>query len=133
MEFLFDLRILPDQSSDMIEKEIIKDIQSISADYPYMNIVPARSRMNPALGMTEDHDLVRLCRDALITAGLPVKMDKSATSTEAAQYFQAGFEAVVFGAGLSIGNSHSPNEYNTLEQLDQATLFYEKLIERVCQ
>ena len=133
VELIFDLRILPDQSPTAIEAELMKDVKQIAAEYPHLSVVPARARSNPGLNMTEDHDLVRLCRDALITAGLPVKMDKKATSTEAAQYFQAGFEAVVFGPGVSMGNSHSPNEYNLLEQLDQATLFYEKLIERICQ
>lgn len=132
IELFFDMRILPDQSITMIEKEMAKDIQAISVDYPTMNIIAERSRMNPGLNMTEEHDLVRYCRDAMITAGLEVKMDKKATSTEAAQYFQAGYEAVVFGPGVSMGNSHSPNEYNILEQLEKATQFYEKLIERVC-
>jgi acetylornithine deacetylase/succinyl-diaminopimelate desuccinylase-like protein len=132
MDLYFDMRMLPDQSTEVIETEIIKDIRAIAVDYPHMNIVPGRSRQNPSLNMTQDHDFVRLCRDALITAGRPVNFDKKSTSTEAAQYFHAGFEAVAFGPGVSMGNSHSPNEYNILEQLDQATLFYEKLIERVC-
>ena len=58
--------------------------------------------------------------------------DKKATSTEAAQYFQAGYEAIVFGPGRSHGNSHSPNEFNTVEQLEKAVLFYEKIIEKTC-
>lgn len=58
--------------------------------------------------------------------------DKKATSTEAAQYFKAGYEAVVVGPGLSQGNSHSPNEKNSISELEKAIKFYEELILRVC-
>ena len=131
-ELFFDLRLLPDQSEQLIEKEILKDIQTIAAKYPGLNISAVRQRMNPGLNMTEDHDLVKICKEAMTAAGIPLKLDKKATSTEAAQYFQAGYEAVVFGPGLSHGNSHSPNEYNLLDQLQKAVTFYEKLIERIC-
>jgi len=132
LELLFDLRILPDQDENLIEKEIMKDVQNIASSYSTLNITASRTRTNPGLNMTAEHDLVRICKDALLAAGLNVKIDKKATSTEAAQYFKAGCESVVFGPGLSMGNSHSPNEYNILEHLEHASAFYEKLIERVC-
>ncbi len=132
LEMMLDLRILPDQSPDEIEKEILKEIKTIAAAYPMLNISGAKHRGNSALGMTLDHELVRICKDAMVSAGLPVKLDKKATSTEAALYFKAGYEAIIFGPGLSMGNSHSPNEYQLLEHLDAATAFYEKVIERVC-
>jgi len=132
IELLFDLRILPDQDADAIEKEILKDILTLAGQYAGLNVSAVRQRTNPGLNMTVEHELVRICKDALISAGLPAKIDKKATSTEAAQYYKAGFEAVIFGPGLSQGNSHSPNEHNLMEQLDKATAFYEKLIERVC-
>ncbi len=132
IELYFDLRILPDQDADAIEKEILKDVQAIAGQYNGLNISAVRQRTNPGLNMTVDHELVRICKDALIAAGLSAKIDKKATSTEAAQYYKSGFEAVIFGPGLSYGNSHSPNEHNLMEHLDKATAFYEKLIERVC-
>jgi len=132
LDLFFDLRILPDQDASVIEREVLKDVQTIGAGYPSLNVSSVRQRTNPGLNMTLEHDLVRICKDAMLASGLPVKIDKKATSTEAAQYFQAGYEAVVFGPGLSHGNSHSPNENNILEHLDKATAFYEKLIERIC-
>lgn len=132
LELLMDLRILPDQSAEEIEKEILKEIKSIAAEYPMLNISGVKLRGNSALGMTLEHELVRICKDAMVSAGLQVKLDKKATSTEAALYFKAGYEAVIFGPGLSMGNSHSPNEYQLLDHLDSATAFYEKVIERVC-
>ena len=128
----FDLRVLPDRPPEETEKTILARIQAIAAKYPHLNLTSVRERMNPGLNMTTNHELVKHCRDAMEASGLPVALDKKATSTEAAQYFQAGYEAVVFGPGLSHGNSHSPNEYNILEHLEKATDFYEKLIEKVC-
>lgn len=128
----FDLRLLPDLVPDEIEKHIVQGIQKIAARYPSLNVSAARERMNPGLNMTMEHELVAHCRQAQLDAGMEPKFSKKATSTEAAQFFQAGFEAVVFGPGKSQGNSHSPNEHNLAEQLEKATAFYEKLIERVC-
>ncbi len=132
LEMHFDLRILPDQDESLIEKEILKDVEAIAAEFPKLNITASRLRTNPGLNMTLEHDFVRICKESMQAANIAPKTDKKATSTEAAQYFGAGYEAVVFGPGKSHGNSHSPNENNILEQLDQATTFYEKLIERVC-
>ena len=131
-ELSFDLRILPDQDATAIKDQILKDIQGIAVHFPQLNIQASLARSNPGLNMTLEHDLVRICKDSMLTAGLDVKLDKKATSTEASLYFRAGYEAVIFGPGRSHGNSHSPNEFNYLEHLEKATLFYEKLIERVC-
>lgn len=132
IELFFDLRILPDVLPEKIEKQVQEGIRSVSSKYPGLNITVTRERMNPGLNMALESDLVRTCRNALSAAGIPEQFSKKATSTEAAQYFQAGYEAVVFGPGVSMGNSHSPNEHNLLEHLEKATLFYEKLIETVC-
>lgn len=128
----FDLRLLPDLSPEEIELKVLQGIQKLAASYPSLNITAVRERINPGLNMTADHELVRVCKDAMMAAGIEPDLAKKATSTEAAQYFQAGYEAVIFGPGKSEGNSHSPNEHNLLEQLEKAVVFYEKLIEKVC-
>lgn len=127
-----DMRLLPEVNPDSVEKHIQDGIQAIAMKYPNLNIAAVRERMNPGLDMTLDHELVKICSSAMEEAGIEPKLDKKATSTEAAQYFQAGYESVVFGPGISHGNSHSPNENNLLEHLEKATLFYEKLIKKVC-
>lgn len=128
----FDLRLLPDLVPEAIEKHIQQAVQAIAAKYPHLNVVAVRERMNPGLNMTMNHELVKICKDAMFAAEITPVFDKKATSTEAAQYFTAGYEAVVFGPGVSHGNSHSPNEHNLLDQIEKASLFYEKLIEKVC-
>ena len=128
----FDLRLLPDLALADIEKHLREGIEKIAKGYPNLNIGIGRERMNPGLNMTMDHELVKLCREAMVSANIEPQFDKKATSTEAAQYFQAGYESIVFGPGRSHGNSHSPNEHNLLEHLEKATTFYERLIEKVC-
>lgn len=133
VEMHFDFRLLPDNGAlEAVEKEIQEGMQAISARYPSLNVAAVRERMNPGLNMTMEHELVKICRESLEAAGIAAEFTKKATSTEAAQFFQAGYESVVFGPGLSMGNSHSPNEYNLVDQIEKATLFYTKLIERVC-
>ena len=82
--------------------------------------------------MAPDRELAKLAKEAMELAGIPPETTALSSSTEAAQYFQAGYEAIAFGAGPIRGNSHGPNEYNRSDDLEKATLFYEKLIERVC-
>ncbi|MCM2323171.1 MAG: M20/M25/M40 family metallo-hydrolase [Oligoflexia bacterium] len=128
----FDLRLLPDLVPEQIDNHIQKGVQAIAAKYPSLNISVVRERMNPSLNMTLDHELVKIGHEALERAGLEPILRKKSASTEAAQYFQAGYQAIVFGPGLSAGNSHGPNEHNLLEHLEKATHYYEKLIEMVC-
>lgn len=128
----FDLRLLPDLPPDEIEKRVQAGVQAIAARYPSLNVSGVRERMNPGLNMTREHELVKVCEAALKQAGIEPVLDKKATSTEAAQYFQAGYEAVVFGPGISHGNSHSPNENCLIDHLEKAMAFYERVIEQVC-
>jgi succinyl-diaminopimelate desuccinylase len=132
IDIQFDLRLLPDQRPEDVERRIVEGMQSVASRFPSLNIAVARERANAPLSMTANHDLVRICREAMEAAHLPVSLAKTSATTEAAQFFQAGYEAVVFGPGAAAGNSHGPNEYVTVEQMEKATAFYEKVIERAC-
>jgi acetylornithine deacetylase/succinyl-diaminopimelate desuccinylase-like protein len=79
-----------------------------------------------------EDEFSQVCAAALEEVGLPVRFSKSSSSTEAAQYSQAGYPSLTFGPGRFTGNSHSPNEFNTLDQFEKSVQFYEKVIEKVC-
>lgn len=132
VDVYFDLRLLPEIDFAKVDQELQDKIQKVSSQFPQINLSISRERVNPGLAMTEDHELVVACKAAMEDCKIPSKTVTKATSTEAAQYFQAGFPAVVFGPGKSVGNSHSPNEHNILEHLEKAVLFYQRLIERLC-
>ncbi len=128
----FDMRLLPEISPQDIEKKIKLGVREIASKYPNLNVDVTLERMNPSLNMSMNDPLIDICRDSMESVGIEPLFSKKATSTEAAQYFQAGYQAVVFGPGTSQGNSHSPNEHNRLEDIEKAIGFYEKVIERVC-
>ena len=132
VDLYFDLRLLPQESPEEIEKRILKGIQSVAARYSSLNILSVKERLNPGLNTSPDSAFIKLCTEAMTTAGMDVALAKTSTSTEAALFSQAGYESIAFGPGTSTGNSHSPNEFNLSEDIEKATLFYQKVIERVC-
>lgn len=132
IDLLFDIRLLPEMPPEATEKRVMEEIAAISAKFPSLNLSCGRDRSNPVLKMSPDHEFVKLCQDALGDAGVKPVLERRSPSSEAAQYFHAGYEAVMFGPGIARANSHSPNEYNSLDQMEKAIGFYEKLIERVC-
>lgn len=132
LEMNFDLRLLPEIDSEKMQGKIIQGMQAIASKYPNLNVSAVRERMNPALNMEVTDPFLNICKEAMIAAKIEPEFAKKATSTEAAQYFQAGYPAIIFGPGKSQGNSHSPNEHNILEQLEKAVDFYAGVIERIC-
>lgn len=128
----FDLRLLPEISPKDVEAQIKTRVQEMTSKYPNLNVNVVLERMNPGLNMQQTDEWVGICRDAMGLVGIPAHFSKKATSTEASQYFSAGYPAVVFGAGRSQGNSHSPNEHNLMDQMEKSIAFYEEVIKRVC-
>ncbi|NBU20039.1 M20/M25/M40 family metallo-hydrolase, partial [bacterium] len=128
----FDLRLLPEISPKDVEAQIKTRVQEMTSKYPNLNVNVVLERMNPGLNMQQNDEWVGICRDAMGLVGIPAHFSKKATSTEASQYFSAGYPAVVFGAGRSQGNSHSPNEHNLMDQMEKSIAFYEEVIKRVC-
>lgn len=55
------------------------------------------------------------------------------TASEASVFARMGIECLVFGPGVSYGNSHAPNEVVKVSDLESATDFYKKCIKRFCQ
>lgn len=60
------------------------------------------------------------------------KCQALASTNEASLFSRLGIECLCFGAGLREGNVHTPNEYVTFSDLDKATAFYKRMIERFC-
>jgi len=90
-------------------------------------------RRNPALATNPDGVLVRAVREAQARAGLEPRIATKATCTEAGLIAEGGeLEAVVLGAGLSVGNVHRPNEHTRISELEQARKLYRELITLLC-
>ncbi|HMN68604.1 MAG TPA: M20/M25/M40 family metallo-hydrolase, partial [Bdellovibrionales bacterium] len=59
--------------------------------------------------------------------GMPVK---STSASEASVFSRHGIDCLLFGPGMSVGNSHAPNECVKISELRAATDFYRKALER---
>jgi succinyl-diaminopimelate desuccinylase len=118
----FDCRSLPDVDTERLKKKLIQSAEGhgfrlIELSYDE----PLRGRKNSAF--------ILAAAKALKACGADVVKKTKASSTEAALYNHHGAEAIVFGPGLSVGNVHRPNEYNSLHQMSIATKFYTHLLQ----
>ena len=128
----FDIRLLPSVTAEAFDTRFKGLVHETNTKFSNLIMKVVRNRYNPSLDMKPDSELVLAAREAQKAAGIDPKLDKKATSTEAAQYFAAGFDSIVFGPGRSMGNSHTPNEHNLVDHLDKAVHFYDRMIERFC-
>ncbi|MEN9722313.1 MAG: Succinyl-diaminopimelate desuccinylase [Pseudomonadota bacterium] len=135
IDLWFNAHLIPEVSIEDLESQLKSALKALSVHYPALNFLVHRDRLNPALSMTDDQALAQHCEQVVgelgwSTADAP--KDRGSIASEAAHYFQGGYEAVVFGPGRAAGNVHAPNERNSLTELEGAVRFYERLIERVC-
>lgn len=132
IEMQFDIRLLPDVSAEAFDQQFKALVHETNSRFSNIILKVTKLRFTPPLKMDPNNELVRAANDAQRAAGIEQKLGKMATSTEAAQFFAAGFDTIVFGPGQSQGNSHSPNEHNLVDHLDKAVHFYDRIIERFC-
>ncbi len=118
-EILFDVRLLPDSPV----KSILKAIRPLFENLEITLDPPLKGKLTSRLVKTA----VSITQELGIKGGAETK----ASSTEAAVYSEKGANAIVIGPGLSVGNVHRPNEYNSLLQLEKAVRFYTHMIHRL--
>ncbi len=120
MRLSFDVRTVPGSSAEALVEPLhaVAELRCL--------------RTNPALGGDPDGVLLRTLADAQRACGLEARSGTKATCTEAGLLAQAGLEAIVFGAGVSVGNVHRPDEYTLVDQLPLARDVYRHVIERLC-
>ena len=114
------------------------DVRPIGGDEPECLLARLRGaaeiscvRANPPLDLPRDAALVRAVLEAQREVGLPERAATKATCTEAGLIASTGLEAVVLGAGLSVGNVHKPNEHTRISELHRAVELYAALIGRL--
>ncbi len=128
----FDMRLLPEISTDDVLKQCAQKISMLSAQFQSLNLRVKCDRTHPPLAMNVGNEFLEICQKAMDLAQLTGGFLKKSTSTEASVFFDAGFEAVAFGPGASYGSSHGANEQGLLAHFEKAIVFYEKLIEKIC-
>ncbi len=119
-ELHFDLRPIPGVDPE----EALAPL----AEYAELSCV----RANPPLATPSGSPLLRAVRDAQRAVGLPECVTTKATCTEAGLLAEAGLEALVLGAGPSVGNVHRPNEHTRIAELTKARDLYHALLTSFC-
>jgi len=121
IEFIFDVRTLPDVSHERLEKKIRDGLTKLG-----ISVVQVVS--DASLRGQKSSRFLKEASLALKACGVKPILKTKATSTEAAIYQAHGAQAIVFGPGISVGNAHRPNEYNSLKQMEVATRFYTQFL-----
>lgn len=132
--FEFEFRYVGDDDPDAIEAEI-REFAAQSLE-PHMRKISRDTGIDitcsndmPGLDLNADEEVVTFVK------ALAGKNDHSkvAFGTEAGLFHtRAGVPTVVCGPG-SIEQAHKPNEFIELSQLDEATIFMDRLLDKVCK
>jgi succinyl-diaminopimelate desuccinylase len=118
-----DRRTLPGETETSLRNEI----ESALVHLPDVTITELWIGKAP-LHLGEDHGATQTCLRALARAGIDAKCSSVAFATDAGLMATAGIPSLVFGPG-SIDQAHTDDEYCSVDQLEQATGFFERLFE----
>lgn len=80
----------------------------------------------------DDSELVKICLEEMAHVGLRGIQTTQSSTNEASLLSRIGIDCVCFGPGVREGNIHTPHENVALSDLDLATQFYKRMIERLC-
>jgi acetylornithine deacetylase/succinyl-diaminopimelate desuccinylase-like protein len=136
----FKSNIIPDQSNIVLNFRFIPGHENPETSLKWLNgILDKLSVKDPdfkaeiidhrasiPLDVPLDSPVVKILMDILGSdpVGAPYY-------TEAVSYTKAGIPTVICGPG-SIDQAHTPDEYISLEQMEQGVATYKELIRRVC-
>jgi acetylornithine deacetylase/succinyl-diaminopimelate desuccinylase-like protein len=128
LEISVSFRITPDISLSQVDSWV-KSLEIFSEG---QNISCHKSRLSPPAMTSLKSELVTGAIEISRKLQLPVIPITKASGTECSIYTPQNIDCIVFGPGVSIGNSHTANEYNFLSQLTKAQGFYTEAVKRFC-
>jgi len=127
-EFVWDVRHVPGDDPEKImqdfqhwcDHEVVPEMQAVAAETGIETVMRVGA---PALRHDPENAAEQLAKS--ITG--EYETGKVSYAAEAGQFQQAGFATIICGPG-SIDQAHQPNEYISLDQLEQGTTFMRQLI-----
>ena len=130
-EFLWDVRTIPGKSATNVHEEfeeycheiLLPTMRSVYKEADIQTSVLANV---PPMGEILDNPALKLAQDL---TGKKVR-SRVAYVAEAGQFQEAGFSTVLCGPG-SIDQAHQPNEFISINQMEQGEQFLRKLIQRL--
>ena len=128
--FQWDMRVVPGDSREDIIAEFTDYARGIEAEMrakaPGCRIEIEQISNAPSLAPHADNPAADLAK---AITGLN-STDVVSYAAEAGQFQEAGFSVVICGPG-SIDQAHQPDEFITLDQIKEGTMFIRRLIERL--
>lgn len=128
--FSMDMRVLPSESADDWREAYLEQVRAqeakMQAIHPDTRIEVERIFNVPGLKPEQEGEAEALARALTGDNGSHVV----SYGTEAGQFQEAGYSAVVCGPG-DIGQAHQPNEYITVAQFNAGHQFMRDLIARL--
>jgi len=126
--FSLDMRVLPTESAAEWREAYLQRVAEVEVEMqaicPDTKIVVKQTFDVPALRPEEDGEAESLARSITGDNGSHVV----SYGTEAGQFQQAGYSAVVCGPG-DIAQAHQPNEYVTVAQFNAGHKFMQDLVQ----
>jgi acetylornithine deacetylase len=129
--FAMDFRVVPGEDKEKWKIDYLEKVREVEA--AMQSVVPETCieitpRFDvPALQPEDDGEAETMVRQ--ITGDNA--SHKVSYGTEAGQFQQAGYSAVICGPG-SISQAHQPNEFIEVSQFNAGHEFMQKLVERLC-
>ena len=130
-KFAMDFRVVPGEDKEKWKIDYLQKVREV--EKAMQSIVP-QTRIEitprfdvPALQPEEDGEAETLVRQ--ITGDNA--SHKVSYGTEAGQFQDAGYSAVICGPG-DIAQAHQPNEFIEVDQFNAGHAFMQKLVERLC-
>lgn len=105
---------------------LTKIFDKVKARNPSFSAEIIDPRTSEALDVPNDSEVVLLAKEILHTEPIGVPY-----YTEAVSYAKSGIPTIICGPG-DIEQAHTPNEFITLDQLDQGTEFFRQIIKKTC-
>ena len=131
LKMLIDFRVHPKDDNRMVLLFFERLMKKVLRRYG-LRAAFRIERDGPPLSLSRGSPIVQLARRVSRVSGIPFRLAKKPSCTEAGYLCQRGIPALVFGPGKSAGNIHAPNEHNELGQLEKAQRVYEALIREYC-
>ncbi len=121
-------RILPSISQDTFDKWMAFLRTSCAKSDSQFRITDYKKPFSSP----ENSVFTKGCRDILKTLDLSPDLTSLSSTNEASLISRLKVDCLCFGPGKRENNIHTPNEHVLIEDLEKATSFYTKVIERFC-
>lgn len=131
LEIVFDARLLPGHDPEAIFATLDREGKAM-AEGAGLSVEIEKNRANFAMELRPDSPLLEAAMAASRELGLNPEPQAKPTNTEGGVFVSKGIDAIVFGPGVSTGNAHTANEWQSLSQLRRAADWYDALIRNLC-